>query len=235
MEIYSPEYNAATDLTHQAMQHTIEWFNQHIGTYPGDALRLVMVPDLGPTGYALPQLILINHRVGVRAFAAPQAGFSQVYRRTVHEVAHQWFGHGLGNGVPGDSAFLVESLAKYAELVIIEQHFGVDAMQALVEFERERYSRAHAGSRSEQKNLIDADESYDQYSRATLVFAKLRQEVGDTVLVATIHQLWQQHRYPAKPASAMDFVRALQANSPPSAQPLIHTLLLELDTSQLSE
>ncbi|MBU2425369.1 MAG: hypothetical protein KKA56_00665 [Gammaproteobacteria bacterium] len=235
LEIYSPEYNAATDLTQQAMQHTIEWFNQHIGAYPGDALRLVMVPDLGPTGYALPQLILINHRVGVRAFPVSSAGFSQVYRRTVHEVAHQWFGHGIGNGVTGDSAFLVESLAKYAELVIIEQHFGVDAMQALVEFERERYSRAHAGSRSEQKNLIDADESYDQYSRATLVFAKLRQEVGDTVLVATLHQLWQQHRYPAKPASAMDFVRALQANSPPSAHPLIHTLLLELDTSLLSE
>ena len=156
-----------------AMKQTLHWFGTKIGAYPGDALRLVMMPDVDPTGYALPQLVLINHRVGVRAVAAPDAGFSQVYRRAVHEVAHQWFGHGLGNGVPGDGAFLVESLAKYAELVLIEQHFGKDAMQALVDFEQQRYQRAMAGSRAAQQSLVDADESYDQYSRATLVFALL--------------------------------------------------------------
>jgi hypothetical protein len=233
LEIYSPAYNAATELNMQAMQQTLHWFSTHVGAYPGDALRLVMMPDVGPTGYALPQLVLINHRVGVRAVAAPDAGFSQVYRRAVHEVAHQWFGHGIGNGVPGDGAFLVESLAKYVELVLIEQHFGTDAMQALVDFEQQRYSRALAGSRSEQKSLVDADESYDQYSRATLVFAKLRATVGDAVITAALRQLWQQHRYPATPASAMDFVRALQAHSPQSAQPLIHSLLLTKDSSLL--
>lgn len=233
LEIYSPEYNQATDLTMQAMQQTLRWFDTHIGAYPGDALRLVMMPDVGPTGYALPQLVLINHRVGVRAFAAPDAGFSQVYRRAVHEVAHQWFGHGIGNGMPGDGAFLVESLAKYAELVLIEQHFGVDAMQALVAFEQERYSRARAGSRAEQHNLIDAEESYDQYSRATLVFAKLRAELGDEVICKALRQVWQQHRYPASPASAMDFVRALKANSSHSALSLIDNLLLTKDSSLL--
>jgi hypothetical protein len=233
LDIYSPTYNAATELNMQAMQQTLHWFGKNIGSYPGDALRLVMIPDVGPTGYALPQLVLINHRVGVRAVAAPDAGFSQVYRRAVHEVAHQWFGHGIGNGVPGDGAFLVESLAKYVELVLIEQHFGFDAMQALVDFEQQRYSRALAGSRSEQKSLVDADESYDQYSRATLVFAKLRVTLGDAVITAALRQLWQQHRYPATPASAMDFVRALQAHSPQSAQPLIHSLLLTKDSSLL--
>lgn len=235
LEIYSPEYNQATDLTMQAMQQTLGWFSKHIGAYPGDALRLVMMPDIGPTGYALPQLVLINHRVGVRAFAAPDAGFSQVYRRAVHEVAHQWFGHGIGNGVPGDGAFLVESLAKYAELVLLEQHFGKDAMQALVAFEQARYRRARLGSRSEQKSLIDADESYDQYSRATLVFAQLRAHLGDEIISQALRQIWQQHRYPASPASAMDFVRALQAHSPQSAQPLIKTLLLSTDSRLLLE
>ena len=233
LEIYSPTYNAATGLNMQAMQQTLDWFGTNMGAYPGDALRLVMMPDVGPTGYALPQLVLINHRVGVRAVAAPDAGFSQVYRRAVHEVAHQWFGHGLGNGVPGDGAFLVESLAKYAELVLIEQHFGIDAMQALVDFEQQRYSRALAGSRSEQKSLIDADESYDQYSRATLVFARLRQELGDPILTATLRQLWQQHRYPKTPASAMDFVRELLRQSPAEKHPLIRQLLLEVDVGQL--
>ncbi len=233
LEIYSPYFNQNTDVTMQALTQTLGWFNSHIGAYPGDALRLVMMPDIGPTGYALPQLVLINHRVGLRAFAEPEAGFSQVYRRAVHEMAHQWFGHGIGNGVPGDGAFLVESLAKYAELVLIEQHFGRDAMLALVDFEQQRYQRAMAGSRAAQQSLVDADESYDQYSRATLVFALLRAELGDALITQALRQLWQQHRYPATPASAMDFVRQLLAISPAEKHGLIQRLLLEADHGQL--
>lgn len=233
LEIYSPYFNKNTDLTMQALSQSLRWFNTHIGPYPGDALRLVMMPDIGQAGYALPQLVLINHRVGLRAFAAPDAGFSQVYRRAVHEMAHQWFGHGIGNGVPGDGAFLVESLAKYAELVLIEQHYGKDAMLALVDFEQQRYQRAMAGSRAEQKSLIDADESYDQYSRATLVFALLRAELGDALITQALQQLWQQHRYPAKPASAMDFVRILLMLSPADQHALIRQLLLEADNGLL--
>lgn len=233
LEIYSPEFNTATDLTMQAIQQTLTWFSQNIGAYPGDALRLVMMPDIGPTGYALPQLVLINHRVGLRAKPSADAPFSQVYRRAAHEVAHQWFGHGIGNGVAGDSAFLVESVTKYAELVLLEQQFGVAAMQGLVDFEQQRFARAQAGSLAAASSLIDAEESYDQYSRATLVFARLRAELGDAVIMAALRQLWQQHRYPLPPASAMDFVRVLRAQSPASKLPLIEQLLLGTDIRQL--
>ncbi len=112
LAIYSPYYNAATDLTWQALRQTMDWFTQQIGTLPGESLKLVMAPDIGASGYALPQLVLINHRLGLRAMPAPGAGFSQVYRRAVHEMAHQWFGHGIGNGVPGDGTLLIEALAR---------------------------------------------------------------------------------------------------------------------------
>lgn len=233
LQIYSPEFNAASELTMQAMRDTVQWFSQQIGAYPGDALRLVIMPDLGPTGYALPQLVLINHRVGVRAKPSADAPFNQIYRRAAHETAHQWFGHGIGNGVPGDGAFLVESLAKYAELVLLERRFGRAAMQGLVDYEQQRFARAQAGSLAAASSLIDADESYDQYSRATLVFARLRAELGDAVIIAALRQIWQQHRYPLLPASSMDFVRALRAQSPASSQPMIEQLLLGTDVRPL--
>lgn len=228
LEIYVPEQNQSTELTMLAMQQTLSWFEQQISPYSGDVLRLVSMPELdsGGTGYALPQLVLINHKVGVRARQAADAGFSQVYRRAVHEVAHQWFGHDMGNGVPGDGTFLVESLAKYVELVLIEQHFGRDAMQALVDYEKERFARAQARSKSLPSSLIDSDESYDQYSRATLVFARLRAELGDQRITAALRQLWLQHGYPNTPASSMDFVRQLKLASPEEQHALIDRLLL---------
>lgn len=231
--VYSPEQNAATTLTAGAMQDTMHWFHQHIGRYPGDALRLLMMPELerGSSAYALPQIILVNHRYGLRALPSEQAGFNQVYRRTVHETAHQWFGHGIGNGIAEDGAFLVESLVKYVELVLIEKKYGTAGMQALVELEEERFRFAQARSRALNKALVDADESHDLYSRATLVFARLRQELGDEVICQALRHVWEQHRYPKSPASSMDFVRALLAISPPQQHAMIRHLLLDADIS----
>jgi len=78
--------------------------------------------------------------------------------------------------------------------------------------------------------IMDSLEGHDQYSRATLVFARLRTELGDAVITAALKQLWQQHRYPARPASAMDFVRALRAHSPATQHDLIQQLLLSTDS-----
>jgi hypothetical protein len=229
IELFSPQHNAATELSLQAARQTLSWLNQQVGPYPGDALRLVMMPEIesGSSGYALPQLVLLNHRLGVRALPGKDAAFNQVYRRTVHEVAHQWFGHGLGNGVAGDSAFLVEVLAKYVELPLIEQAYGKAGMQALVDYEQQRLTLAQGRSVAATRALLDAEEAHDVYSRATVVFATLRAELGDEVLCQALRQLWQQHRYPGRPASSMDFVRALQSLSPAHQHAMIRHLLLD--------
>lgn len=234
LQLYTPpaaaEHSASTL---GAAADTLRWFSRHVAPYRQAQLRLVIMPELGASGYALPGLILLNHHHGVRARPTADAGFSQHYRRVVHETAHQWFGHDLGNGVPADRVLLVESLSKYVELVLIEQQFGPAAMQALVDWETERWQWAQARSTGQLLALVDADESHDQYSRATLVFARLRAELGDAVITAALRQLWQQHAYPHPPASSMDFVRALRAQSPKDKTALIDQLLLDTNTQQL--
>lgn len=233
LTVYSPLLNAAAEVNMQAMQDTLSWMSEHVAPYRGKQLSLLAMPDLGMTGYALPQIIMINHRVGFRAEPTVDAGFDQRYRRAVHETAHQWFGHDIGNGVLTDSAFLVESLAKYIELVLIEQHYGPDAMQALVEYERQRFKLAVMRSTERPAALVDATANYDLYSRATLVFAILRQQLGDAVISQALRSLWQQHGYPQTPATSMDFVRLLQAQVNQQQQQLIADLLLGTDLSLL--
>ena len=233
LTLYSPQINAAAELNMQAMQDTLSWMQQHIAPYRAKQLTLLTMPDIGATGYALPQLMLINHTVGFRAMPSSDAGFDQRYRRAVHETAHQWFGHDIGNGVMADSAFLTESLAKYIELVMIEQHYGIDAMQALVEYERRRFQQAVRRSTSHSSAIVDATDAANLYSRATLVFAILRQRLGDERICHALRQLWQQHAYPNTPATSMDFVRLLQTTAPPEQQQLITELLLGTDVNLL--
>jgi len=235
LEVFSPENSQAAELNMQAMEDTLNWMTTHIAPYRGSMLSLIAMPDIGPTGYALPQMIMINHNVGFRAEPAPEAGFDQRYRRAVHETAHQWFGHDLGNGVLEDSAFLIESLAKYVELVMIEQRYGIDAMHALVDYERQRYKVAVMRSAAQTPSLVDAVESYDIYSRATLVFAILRQKLGDELISQALHLLWQQHAYPLTPATSMDFVRMLKAQLNAEQQALVDSLFIGTDNKALLE
>jgi aminopeptidase N len=201
-----------------------------VAPYPGKTLRMIATPELGFSGYALPQTVLISHRLGFRAKPTPTAEFSQVYRRAVHETAHQWFGHLLGYGIAEERAFLIESLAKYAELVMIEQRYGKNAMQSLVQFERDRYARARLIPAEESLPLIDAEDSEDMYSRATLAFACLRERLGDELILASLHQLASQSRGTGKAASSVEFVSILNAMSGSKRFAPIKSLLTESQT-----
>ncbi|WP_416307862.1 M1 family aminopeptidase [Neptunicella sp. SCSIO 80796] len=233
LNLFSTTKNAAAQLNLKAMIDTLNWFSDNIAPYRASQLSLVALPEIGTTGYALPQIILIGDRVGFRATPSASAGFDQRYRRAVHETAHQWFGHDLGNGVLKDSTFLVESMAKYVELVLIEQTYGRQAMLALVDYERGRFNNVERGNVQKTLALVDATQPHDMYSRATLVFYQLRNVLGDKIITGTLKQLWQQHAYPNTPATSMDFVRALKQQSPKEQQQLIDDMLLGTDLSKL--
>jgi len=233
--VYAPKINMAAKLNMLSMQDTVSWLSANIAPYQASDLSLLAMPNIGPAGYALPQIMMINHRVGFRAKPSPEAGFDQRYRRAVHETAHQWFGHDIGNSVLSDSAFLVESLAKYIELVMIERRYGEQAMQALVSYERQRFENAVMRSSTKTKALVDASEHYDMYSRATLVFAILREKLGDEVITQALRALWQHHAYPQTPATSMDFVRELKKRVSDEDSVLVDELLLSDKLAVLSQ
>lgn len=225
---------AASQVVHlQAVTDTLDWFSAHLTPYPYKQLSLLFTPEFGLSGYALPQVILMSHRLAVRARPADTAGFDQRYRRTAHEVAHQWFGHQIGYGVEADGSFLIESLAKYAELVLIERRFGKEAMQSLVDYERQRYKHALRGRLTATRAIIDATSSPDVYARATLVFARLRELVGDEPMVNVLKQLLEQNAPGRKSVTSMDFVTRLLASTDAQYHEEVKQLLLEKDVKGL--
>jgi hypothetical protein len=226
LNVYSPQNNEAAQVNIKAMADTLAWFAENITPYTGVQLNLVATPDIGAGGYALPQIMLIKSTVGFRARPSLDAGFDQRYRRAVHETAHQWFGHGIGNGANGERSFLSESLAKYIELVTIEKHYGEKAMLALIEVEQKRYDLTQRNKLQSPVALIDATQEHDIHSRSTLAFAKLRKTIGDKSITAALKSLLLQHAYPRAPATSMGFVRALKRHTETKHHPLINELLL---------
>jgi ABC-2 type transport system permease protein len=225
-EIYAPRPVAVNDPNFLGMGDTLAWLGGAVAPYPGQSLRLIAAPEFGSSGFAVPQAVLISYRRGFRASPAPDAGFDQAYRRAVHETAHQWFGHLIGYGIPEERAFLVESLAKYAELVMVERRYGPKAMRALVIWEADRFSRARLAPAEAATPLIDAEDSEDMYSRATLAFACLRTKVGDAAILEALREVAAASLRTSRPARSLDFVQALKRAGGKQSEAPIDRLLL---------
>ncbi|WP_435416842.1 hypothetical protein WAB17_08050 [Parerythrobacter aurantius] len=226
VEILAPKILAKDDPNLLGTLDALALLGSEVAPYPQRTFRLIAIPEIGPSGYALPQTALLSHRLAFRARPRADAGFSQAYRRAAHEAAHQWFGHRIGHGVPEEHAFLIESLAKYAELVVIERRFGSAALRALVAYELDRYRQARLDMAFPVAPLIDAEDNEDMYSRATLVFACLRQRVGDEPILTAIRQITDQGERSGRPARSLDFVDVLVATSGPEAEGAVRSLLL---------
>jgi ABC-2 type transport system permease protein len=225
-DIYAPRPIAANDPNLLGMGDTLAWLDRAVAPYPGQSLRLIAAPEFGSSGFAVPQAVLISHRLGFRASPAPDAGFDQAYRRAVHETAHQWFGHLIGYGIPEERAFLVESLAKYAELVMVERRYGTRAMRALVAWEADRFARARLAPAEAATPLIDTEDSEDMYSRATMAFACLRTRVGDTAIAEALREVAAASLQSDRPARSLDFVRAVRRAGGKQNESVIDQLLL---------
>lgn len=226
LQLFAPDKIEADNSNVLGMKDAVAFLGSELAPYRGSTLSLLAVPDIGFTGYALPQIIQVSHKFAFRAQPTGDAGFSHLYRRAAHETAHQWFGHMIGYGVAEDRAFLIESLAKYAELVLIERRYGREAMEALVDYEYDRYREARIDPNREVLPLIDAEENFDQYSRATLAFSCLRQHVGDAPILSALRETLASSAASNRAATSNQVVQTIMDNVDASDREIVRRLLL---------
>jgi hypothetical protein len=176
--------------------------------YPHHQLRIVEVPPDWPwSGYALPGTVYIREDRGFLTDARDPDRPDLVARRVAHEVAHQWFGHRVHAADVEGASMIIESLAKYSELLIIERLRGREQVRQLLEIELDRYLSGRAGATYAEVPLYQVgDQPYLFYNKAAVVFFAIRDLLGQEAMDRGIRAMMQERR----PTSA-DLVRHLQS------------------------
>jgi len=236
---YHKNHSQNVEHTLAAMSDTMQYANQHFGRYPAKDLRLLEVPRiLGLTGYALPQVMLISEHGGFRDELAAQptadASFDQVYRRTAHEVAHQWWGHGLNGADQEGGSVLVETLAKYTELMLLEQKYGKEYVRRVLQHEHQRYFNGRARSTDNELPLYRADANHLIYSKGAITMYALKEALGEQVINKALRLLIENHSYPKPPATTLDLISALQAFAQTQHLPLVNRWFKQVVLDDLS-
>ena len=124
---------------------------------------------------------------------------------------------------------LVETLAKYSEMLVLEATQGQGSLPPLLRFEREMYLLSRTNTPFPEPPLmrvVDLDHVY--YSKGAIVMDAMRDLIGEDALNRALQRLLREHGATSPPATTVDLLAALRAEAAPEHHALIEEWIREV-------
>ncbi|GAA0890671.1 M1 family aminopeptidase [Fulvivirga kasyanovii] len=188
------EYNL--DKVDESAIETLKYCEKHFGDYPFDHVRIAEVPGLRSfAGMAQPGTIsMVEDRLYLVDIRDAE-GFDLVSKRTIHEVAHQWWGMILTPKIAKGGSLFVEGFAKYTEAVVMEKMYGKGATWQIAETANHTYFRGHAfASEPEPPIYMEDGEHYLAYGKHFTVMMAMRDLIGERKVNQVLRTLTDRYR-----------------------------------------
>ena len=195
-QYYDAKHHFNIDDVENSIKATLDYCQKNFGAYNFDHIRIAEVPAHWPFGgFAHPGMIsMVEQRLYLTDVSNPET-FNLVAKRTIHEVAHQWWGHTLSAKPVAGGSLFVEGFAKYTEAVVMEKMYGKRALFTLSENARSRYfsGRAFANELEPPVYLVTS-QGYISYGKALNVMMALRDLIGESQVNHALKTITDKHR-----------------------------------------
>ena len=195
-QYYAEDHDFNIDEIENSVKHTLDYCQKNFGTYAFDHVRIAEIPaHWGFGGYAHPGVIsMVEDRLYLTDVSNKEA-FNLVAKRTIHEVAHQWWGHTLNAKPVAGGSLFVEGLAKYTEAVVLEKMYGKRVLYQLSDNTRRRYFSGRSfASEAEPPVYLVTNQGYISYGKALTVLLGLRDLIGENKLNKVLKTITDRHR-----------------------------------------
>ena len=208
-----------------AMKATLEYHSTQFSPYQNGQLRIVEVPRYRAGANALAGTIPYSEDVGfMLRKSSNRDDLDFPYFAVAHETAHQWWGHQLVPAAVQGAGVLVEGLAEYTSLTVMERRHGPASAGKFLRYELDAYLRGRGAERRGEKPLILAEgygatggQGYVYYRKSAMAFYALRDLIGEDSLNTAIRRMvvdWGQKGPPyVTTRELMGYLRAVTADS----------------------
>jgi aminopeptidase N len=124
------------------------------------------------------------------------------------------------------ATFLVESLAQYSALMVMERMYGPEQIRKFLKYELDRYLRRRGGEPLEELPLVRVeDQPYIHYQKGGLALYMLKDQIGAERVNEALRGLLAEYAFkPAPYANPTDLIRRFRAVAGPEHQELITDL-----------
>jgi ABC-2 type transport system permease protein len=233
IEIYHhPGHRRNLERMATAAKRSLAQFTAEYGRYPFETVRIVETPRYGGGAEALPGLVPFSEAAGfIMRIRNVDDDLDMPFFITAHEVAHMWWGWWVTGSRAQGSAMLIESMAEYAALTVMEREHGADHAHKFLRYELDRYLRGRAREQRRELPLLRAQaQGYVHYAKGALALHTLRDYIGEPAMARALRGFVDEFGGRNQPPfpTALDFVTHLRAATPDSLQYVITDLFEEI-------
>jgi ABC-2 type transport system permease protein len=163
----------------------------------------------------------IDYQEGYSLMNPKPDGLDLPYHIMAHEVAHQWWGMYLAPAAVEGAGLLIESLATYSAMQVVEETLGREYLLRYLSQMRQEYEVPRSKAAPP---LLRSNHSFLNYRKGPFALYALRHYIGKKRVNDALRQLLRTYT-PAPPLpTTLDFYRELLAVTPDSLHYLLHDL-----------
>ena len=214
IEVYfDPRHGYNVDRMIESVQKSLAYYEANFTPYQHRQVRIIEFPGYQSFAQSFANTIPYSESIGFIADLRKPDDVDYVFYVTAHEIAHQWWAHQvIGANVQG-STMLSESLSQYSALMVMEQEYGRAQMRQFLKTQLDRYLSGRGSEAVEELPLYRVEnQQYIHYRKGSLVFYRLREEIGEAALNRALKKFLEAKAYQQPPyttsAELLGFVRA---------------------------
>lgn len=227
IEIYYDKKHAYNvDKMIEGTQKSLDYFTTQFTPYQHKQVRILEFPSYQTFAQSFANTIPFSEGIGFIADLRNKDDVDYVFYVTAHEVAHQWWGHQVVGAATQGSTMLIESLAQYSAMMVMEKEYGKEKMRRYLKYELDRYLSSRSGEQVEEQPLYRVEnQQYIHYRKGSLVFYRLRDEIGEDALNRALQRFLKANAFQTAPyTNSQALLDMIRAEAPQDKQALITDL-----------
>jgi ABC-2 type transport system permease protein len=227
---YHPSHAYNVDRMIEAMKRSLEYFAAHFSPFQFKQLRILEFPAYATFAQSFANTIPYSEGIGFIARYDDPENIDLVTYVTAHEVGHQWWAHQVMSGEMQGMTLLVETLAQYSALMVMERLYGPDQIRKFLRYELDSYLRRRGGELIEELPLERVEnQQYIHYQKGSLAMYLLKDVIGEDAVNRALQGLLGEYAFKAAPyPTSKDLLRHLRAVAAPEHQQLITDLFQKI-------
>ena len=227
---YHPSHAYNVDRMIAAMKRSLDYFTANFSPFQFRQLRILEFPAYRTFAQSFANTIPYSEGIGFIADYDDAEKIDLVTYVTAHEVGHQWWAHQVMSGEMQGMTLLVESLAQYSALMVMERLYGPDQIRRFLKYELDRYLRSRGGELIEELPLERVeDQQYIHYQKGSLAMYLLKDTIGEAAVNRALQGLLGEFAFKGAPyPTSRDLLRHLRAVAGPEHQNLITDLFQKI-------
>lgn len=227
IEVYHhPTHDFNIDSMIESTKKSLDYFTREFSPYQYRQFRILEFPRYQTFAQSFPNTIPFSEAIGFVADLRDEKRIDYVFYVTAHEMAHQWWAHQVVGANMQGSTFIVESLAQYSALMVMEEAFGEERMRRFLKYELDSYLQGRGGELIEELPLNQVEnQGYIHYRKGSLALYALKDAIGEDKVNLALRNLIEKwgFREGLFPTS-MDLIAEFRAVAGPEHQDLITDL-----------